>query len=175
MTTIREFNQADWPQVWQILEPVFRAGDTYSFPPDISEQEAFRAWVELPAATFVAADEQGQLLGSYYLKANQPGQGAHVCNCGYVVGAAARGKGIASAMCEHSQQEAIRMGFRAMQYNLVVSTNSGAVRLWQKHGFAIVGTLPQAFLHPSAGYVDAFVMYKSLAVRPSANSTEDQP
>lgn len=174
MTTIREFNQADWPAVWQILEPVFRAGDTYSFPPDISEQEAFRAWVELPAATFVAADEQGLLLGSYYLKANQPGQGAHVCNCGYVVGAAARGKGIASAMCEHSQQEAIRMGFRAMQYNLVVSTNSGAVRLWQKLGFAIVGKLPQAFLHPSAGYVDAFVMYKSLAVRPSANSTEVQ-
>ena len=175
MTTIREFKQADWPKVWEILEPVFRAGDTYSFPADITEQEALRVWVELPAATFVAEGEQGQLLGSYYLKANQPGQGAHVCNCGYVVGAAARGKGIASAMCEHSQQEAIRMGFRAMQYNLVVSTNSGAVRLWQKHGFAIVGTLPQAFLHPSGGYVDAFVMYKSLAVRPSANSTEDQP
>jgi len=175
MTTIRQLQPADWPSVWQILEPVFCAGDTYSFPSDISEQEAFRAWVELPMATFVAEDEHGQLLGSYYLKANQPGQGAHVCNCGYVVSEAARGQGIASKMCEHSQAEATRLGFRAMQYNLVVSTNTGAVRLWEKHGFAIVGTLPQAFRHPVAGYVDAFVMYKSLPTLSSTQSTEVQP
>lgn len=175
MTTIREFHNDDWPAVWQIIEPVFRAADTYSFPPDISEQEAFRAWVELPAATFVAEDEHGQLLGSYYLKANQPGQGAHVCNCGYVVSEAARGKGIASAMCEHSQTNAVRLGFRAMQYNLVVATNTGAVRLWQKHGFAIVGTLPKAFRHPVAGYVDAFVMYKSLLAQSSPENIEVEP
>ena len=175
MKTIREFRQTDWPEVWAILEPVFRAADTYSFPPDISEQESFRAWVELPAATFVAEDEHGQLLGSYYLKANQPGQGAHVCNCGYVVAERARGQGVASAMCQHSQAEAVRLGFRAMQYNMVVCTNTGAIRLWKKLGFAIVGTLPQAFLHPSVGYVDAFVMYKSLSVQSFAISNEVQP
>lgn len=162
MTTIRKFAQADWPAAWQIIEPILRAGDTYSFAADISESAAQQAWVELPAATFVAVDESGQMLGTYYLKANQPGQGAHVCNCGYMVGKAARAKGVASAMCEHSQLEARRLGFRAMQYNLVVSTNTGAVRLWQQHGFAIVGTLPGAFLHPTAGYVDAYVMFKAL-------------
>jgi ribosomal protein S18 acetylase RimI-like enzyme len=162
MTIIRPLVQSDWPAVWRIIEPVFRAGDTYSFAADITEEEALRAWVEVPAATFVAEDETGTILGSYYLKANQPGRGAHVCNCGYLVGEAARGKGIASALCEHSQQAAVKRGFRAMQYNLVVSTNTGAVRLWKKHGFEIVGTLPEAFLHPSKGYVDAYVMYKKL-------------
>lgn len=162
MTIIRPFVQSDWPATWRIIEPVFRAGDTYSFAADITEEEAFRVWVEVPAVTFVAEGETGLILGTYYLKANQPGQGSHVCNCGYVVGEATRGKGIASVMCEHSQQEAIKGGFRAMQYNLVVSTNTGAVRLWQKHGFEIVGTLPEAFLHPSKGFVDAYVMYKKL-------------
>lgn len=175
MPCIRKFHSNDWPTVWQILEPVFRAADTYSFARDISEQEAFQAWIQVPAATFVAEDKQGQLLGSYYLKANQPGQGAHVCNCGYVVAERARGQGVASAMCQHSQAEAVRLGFRAMQYNMVVCTNTGAIRLWKKLGFAIVGTLPQAFLHPSVGYVDAFVMYKSLSVQSFAISNEVQP
>jgi L-amino acid N-acyltransferase YncA len=162
MTNIRLIEQEDWPATWKILEAVFRAGETYSFASEITEKEAFAVWVEAPLATFVAEDEGGQILGTYYLKANQPGRGSHVCNCGYVVGAAARGKGIASAMCEHSQQEALQRGFRAMQFNLVVSTNSGAVRLWQKLGFEIVGTLPEAFLHPSQGFVDAYIMYKRL-------------
>lgn len=162
MTIIRPFVPADWQAAWSILEPVFRAGETYSYAADITEDEAWKAWVAAPAATFVAEGDAGHLLGTYYIKANQPGQGAHVCNCGYVVAESARGMGIASLMCEHSQQEARRRGFRAMQYNLVVSTNAGAVRLWQKLGFAIVGTLPEAFLHPSQGYVDAYVMYKRL-------------
>lgn len=162
MTRVREFEQRDWPATWAVLEPVFRAGDTYSFPPDIDEQAAYAAWVEQPAATFVAIDDDGSVAGTYYLKANQPGQGAHVCNCGYAVAAAARGRGLASAMCEHSQEEALRLGFRAMQYNLVVATNAGAVRLWEKHGFRIVGTLPGAFRHPEHGYVDAHIMYKEL-------------
>lgn len=162
MTTIRPFEESDWLATWAVLEPVFRAGDTYSFPPTISESEAYKAWVGIPAATFVAEDDSGQILGTYYIKANQPGQGAHVCNCGYVVGEAFRGKGIASAMCEHSQREAVRRGFRSMQFNLVVSTNTGAVRLWKKLGFEIVGTLPEAFNRPTKGFVDAFVMYKKL-------------
>ena len=100
---------------------------------------------------------------SYFIKPNQPGQGAHVCNCGYVVAPTAQGQGVASLMCEHSQQQAVAMGFRAMQFNLVVATNEGAVRLWQRLGFRIVGTLPGAFRHRALGAVDAHVMYKALA------------
>ena len=162
MISIRPFRQADWRATWAILEPVLRSGETYSFSSDISESEARRVWVEVPEAAFVAEDETGQILGTYFLRPNQPGQGSHVCNCGYVVSEAARGNGIASAMCEHSQSEALRRGYRGMQYNLVVSTNTGAVRLWQKHGFEIVGTLPEAFRHPTRGYIDAYVMYKRL-------------
>ena len=160
--TIRPFSEKDWRETWKIIEPVFRAGDTYSFPTDISERQAREAWIEHPKSTYVAVDAAGHLLGTYFLKANQPGQGDHVCNCGYIVAETARGKGVASALCEHSQAEAVRLGFRAMQYNLVVSTNDSAVRLWQKHGFDIVGTLPAAFRHPTKGYVDAYIMYKPL-------------
>jgi L-amino acid N-acyltransferase YncA len=170
MVLIRPMEPSDWPAVWSILEPVFRAGETYSYATDITAEEAYRAWVTLPAVTFVAEDDGGRLQGTYYLKANQPGQGAHVCNCGYVVSEAARGKGIASALCEHSQQEAVRLGFRAMQFNLVVSTNAGAVRLWQQLGFEIVGTLPEAFRHLKLGYVDAYVMYKRLVESPLSGS-----
>lgn len=162
MINIRPFQAHDWPAVWCIVEPVFRAGDTCSFAMDISEDEAYKAWIETPFMTFIAEDNTGQILGTYYLKPNQPGQGAHICNCGYIVSASARGKGIAATMCQHSQQEAIKHGFRAMQYNLVVSTNQSAVHLWQKQGFAIVGTLPEAFKHPTQGFVDAYVMFKKL-------------
>lgn len=160
--TIRSFAPTDWSKIWHIIEPVFRAGETYAIEPDISEETAHTLWIDRPAATFVALDTNGRLVGTYYLKANQAGPGAHVCNCGYVVAELARGQGVASQMCEHSQQEALARGFRAMQFNLVVSTNEGAVRLWQKHGFDIVGTLPEAFRHAQYGYVDAYVMYKLL-------------
>jgi ribosomal protein S18 acetylase RimI-like enzyme len=162
MITLRKFEPADWPAVWALLEPVFRAGDTYAFPTDISAAEAHGLWIEAPAATFVAQDDGGTIIGTYYIKANQPGAGSHVCNCGYIVGERARGQGVATVMCEHSQREAVRRGFRAMQFNFVVSTNEGAVRLWQKLGYDIVGTLPGAFKHPTQGFVDAFVMYKRL-------------
>jgi len=163
MFSIRRFEQSDWSDVWEILEPVFRAGETYAFSPEITEEEAHRVWIEMPTATFVAEDEAGAVVGTYYIKPNQPSLGSHVCNSGYIVGEDARGKGVASQMCESAQREAIRLGFRAMQFNLVVSTNKSAVRLWQKLGFEIVGTLPGAFQHPKHGYVDAFVMYKQLA------------
>ena len=160
MTKIRLFEKQDWSAIWRIIEPVFKAGETYAFSPDITEQEAHRVWVEMPAVTFVAEDENHNIQGTYYIKPNQPALGAHVCNCGYIVSEDARGRGVASAMCDHSQREAISQGFRAMQYNLVVSTNNDAVRLWRRHGFEIVGTLPKAFRHPKLGFVDAFVMYK---------------
>ncbi|MGI9239569.1 MAG: GNAT family N-acetyltransferase [Verrucomicrobiales bacterium] len=161
---IRIVEESDWPATWAIIEPVFRAGRTYVYSPEMTEADARDDWVDTPLATFVSEDE-GEIVGSYYLKPNQPGLGSHVCNCGYVVSERARGKGIASSMCEHSQREAAARGFRAMQYNLVVSTNQGAIRLWEKHGFQIVGTLPGAFRDPELGFVDAFVMWKQLAAQ----------
>ena len=162
MMTIRPIEEGDWPSTWAVLEQVFRAGETYSIDREITERDAHHLWVETPTATFVAADDGNRILGTYYIKPNQPGPGDHVCNCGYVVAADARGRGVATAMCEHSQQEAIRRGFRAMQYNFVVSTNEGAVRLWERLGFSVAGRLPGAFRHATLGYVDALVMYKQL-------------
>ena len=160
--TVRDFESADWPSVWKIIKPVFQAGETYPYSPTISEAEARQQWVDLPTATYVTTDTDGDILGTYYIKPNRPTLGAHVCNCGYVVGEQARGKGVATLMCEHSQREAKRLGFRAMQFNLVVATNESAVYLWQKLGFEIVGRLPGAFAHSKQGFVDAFVMYKWL-------------
>lgn len=162
MITIAPFRAADWPELWAMLAPIFRAGETYAYAPDITEAEARRVWVEAPHAAYVARDETGTALGTYYLKANQPGLGAHVCNCGYATATAARGRGVASAMCEHSQDAARGAGFLHMQYNLVAASNEGAVRLWQRHGFAIIGTLPGAFHNQRLGHVDAHVMYKTL-------------
>jgi ribosomal protein S18 acetylase RimI-like enzyme len=160
---IRRYERQDWSNVWAILEPVFRAGETYAFPVDISEEDARRAWTGSPKEIFIAEDgDTGQIVGTYYLKPNHDGPGSHVCNCGYVVSADARGRGVASLMCEHSQDEAASRGFRAMQFNLVAASNDGAVRLWKKMGFDVVGTLPGAFRHPNLGFVDAHVMYKLL-------------
>lgn len=159
---IRKYQETDWRQVWLIIEKVFRAGETYPFSPEITEQEAHKVWIEMPQLTYVVTADDGQVLGTYYIKPNQPELGAHVCNCGYIVSEGARGQGMASKMCEHSQQVAIEKGFRAMQFNLVVSTNEGAVRLWKKMGFQVIGMLPKAFKSKSVGYVDALVMYKLL-------------
>ena len=162
MTNIRKFNKADWPGLWKIIEPVFRSGETYVFSPDITEDEAWKIWIYLPEETFVAVDEENNIIGTYYIKPNQPGLGSHVCNCGYIVSADARNKGVASDMCIHSQKEALARGYRAMQFNFVVSTNEGAIRIWKKLGFEIVGTLPKAFKHHKLGFVDTFVMFKQL-------------
>jgi RimJ/RimL family protein N-acetyltransferase len=162
MTDIRRFNKTDWPALWKIIEPVFRSGDTYVYSPDISEEDAYKIWVDLPEETYVAVNEKGDIIGTYYIKQNQPGLGSHVCNCGYIVSSDVRNRGIASDMCIHSQQEAMARGYRAMQFNFVVSTNEGAIRLWKKLGFDIVETLPKAFKHHKLGFVDAFVMFKQL-------------
>jgi L-amino acid N-acyltransferase YncA len=158
---IRLYDAQDWAQVWGVLEPVFRLGQTYAFPPEISEGEAHKAWVEAPRNTYVA-EVDGQVVGTYTIKPNQPGQGAHVCNCGYVVAGNQRGRGIAAQMCQHSLMEALSLGFKAMQYNLVVASNADAFHLWQKMGFEVVGRLPKAFNHPQLGYVDALVLYQWL-------------
>jgi ribosomal protein S18 acetylase RimI-like enzyme len=159
---IRRYQPDDWNVLWPLLQTTFASGDTYSFAPDSSEEEIRKVWTELPLATYVACADDGKVVGTYFLKANQPGLGSHVSNCGYVVAADARGQGIASMMCEHSQTQALLSGFRAMQFNFVVSTNEGAVRLWKKLGYSIAGTLPGAFRHKLLGYVDAHVMFKQL-------------
>lgn len=163
MISIRRLQPEDWSTVWPLLHQTFSAGDTYAFAPQSTHAQIRHAWVEQPLASYVACSDDGAIVGTYFLKANQPGLGSHVCNCGYVVAAHARGQGVASSMCEHSQAQALCMGFRAMQFNLVVSSNEGAVRLWQKLGFHIAGTLPGAFRHAVLGYVDAYVMFKQLA------------
>lgn len=159
---IRKYQKSDWSQVWPIIEKVFRSGEAYPFSPDITEQEAHEVWIETPQETYIAITGNGEILGTYYIKPNHSGPGSHVCNCGYIVSESFRRKGVASRMCEHSQQVAVELGFHAMQYNLVVSTNEAAIRAWKKLGFDVIGKLPKAFKSKSAGYVDALVMYKEL-------------
>lgn len=162
MARMRLFEAADWPAVWAILEPAFRAGDSYPCAVDISEAEARRYWIETPPYTFVALDDAGAIVGTYYLRPDQMGLGAHVCNCGYVVAESARGRGLAVEMCRRSQEEARRRGFLGMKFNLVVATNEAAVRAWTKSGMKIIGTTPKAFRHARLGLVDAHIMYKDL-------------
>ncbi|MEM6375086.1 MAG: N-acetyltransferase [Pseudomonadota bacterium] len=158
---IRPFRLSDTEALCPILEETIRKGDTYAIDPDLPRADLLHLWCELPAATLVA-ERAGSLVGTYYIKTNQAGGGAHVCNCGYITSRAARGHGIARAMCEHSQIKARDMGYLAMQFNLVVTTNSGAIALWTDLGFATVGRLPLVFRHPKEGLVDALVMHKFL-------------
>jgi ribosomal protein S18 acetylase RimI-like enzyme len=158
---IRTATRKDDDAVWAILEPVLRAGETYTLPREISREDALAYWFSPGHETFVAEDD-GSILGTYYLRANQRGGGAHVANCGYMTALHAIGRGVARAMCVHSLDIARQRGFRAMQFNFVVSTNERAVRLWISLSFATVGRLPGAFLHPTLGYVDALVMYRAL-------------
>ena len=146
--------------VWQIFREVIVAGDAYVFEADTTREAFITYWI---AAHAYVAIEGKQVLGSYIIKSNQPGRGSHVANASYMVASAARGKGIGGLMCQHSLREAKALGFHSMQFNIVVSTNLAAVALWQKHGFAIVGTLPGAFRHETLGYVDAHVMFRKLA------------
>ncbi len=158
---IRKCRQEDRDAIWEIFSRIVSSGDTYAYDPNISKDDALKEWLEKPLATYVAI-ENDKIIGTYFIKQNQPGLGGHVCNCGYMVSEEARGKGVATLMCEHSQEAAHKFGFKAMQFNLVVATNEGAVRLWQKLGFGIAGTLPKAFAHQKLGFVDAHVMYKWL-------------
>lgn len=158
---IREAEENDWNAIWPFFQNIVSAGDTYGFDPKTDKAAGHQIWLAAPRKAFVV-EEHGQILGSYYLKTNQQGPGSHVCNCGYMVAPEARGRGLASAMCEHSQRIAIELGYHAMQFNFVASTNEGAVRLWLNHGFDIAGRLPKAFRHPEHGLVDALVMFKAL-------------
>ena len=158
---IRKAQAADARAITGIIVPIFRAGSTYAIDPDIGEAEALAYWLGPEKETFVA-EVDGVVLGTYFMRPNQGGGGGHVCNCGYMTSQRATGRGIARAMCLHSLEHARTRGYRAMQFNFVVSTNERAVELWQSVGFEVVGRLPGAFQHPTHGFVDVLVMYKSL-------------
>lgn len=158
---IREASSTDFENIWPIFHEVVSMGDTYGYARGMGLDDGRQVWMELPRKTFIVENE-GKVLGTYYIKTNQAGPGDHVCNCGYMVSSTARGQGVASMMCEHSQKLAVDLGYKAMQFNFVASSNEGAIRLWQRHGFDTVGRLPKAFSHPEKGYIDALVMYKWL-------------
>ena len=161
MVRIRQAESADAGAIAAIILPIIREGATYTLDPNMSEAAAVAYWMAPDKETFVA-EEDGIIVGTYYMRANQAGGGRHVCNCGYMTMRAASGRGVARSMCAHSLEHARARGYQAMQFNFVVSTNERAVRLWQSLGFEIVGRLPAAFRHPSAGYVDALVMFQQL-------------
>ena len=158
---IREAHRDEFPAIWPFFREIVAAGESFPYPQDTTFEDGQRKWFDETEKVFVF-EENGEILGTYAIKPNSPGLGGHVCNCGYMVSPAARGRGVAKALCVHSQETAVALGYRAMQYNLVVSTNEIAVQLWQKMGFTIAGTLPKAFQHPAHGFVDAYVMYKWL-------------
>ena len=166
---IRPACPSDADAIWSIIGPTIQAGGTYTLDPDMPKADALAYWMGPDKETFIAqggaqdgAQGGGETLGTYYMRANQAGNGRHVCNCGYMTAAASTGKGVARRMCQHSMGHARSRGFRAMQFNFVVSTNERALRLWMSLGFAVVGRLPLAFDHPVHGPVDALVMFQAL-------------
>jgi L-amino acid N-acyltransferase YncA len=161
MIEIRRAEDSDFDGIWEIFHEVVQSGDTYVYDPRTTREQAYAIWMSKDVATYVALLD-GRIVGTYILKPNHAGLGSHVANAGYMVKRDASGKGIGAALCEHSLEEARRRGFLAMQFNMVVSTNERAVALWQRMGFAIVGTLPKAFRHSRLGLVDAYVMHRLL-------------
>jgi L-amino acid N-acyltransferase YncA len=159
--TIRKAGPEDADDIWKIFHEVVARGDTYTFAPETTREEALAIWMSPQAWAYVAIAD-AEVLGTYFMRRNQPGLGSHVVNAGYMVKSEARGHGVGRAMCEHSLVEARDLGFAAMQYNIVVSTNESAVALWKKMGFSIVGTLPRVFRHLELGLVDAYVMHRFL-------------
>jgi ribosomal protein S18 acetylase RimI-like enzyme len=158
---VRPAQAQDDEAIWSIIGPIIRAGETYALPRALSRADALSYW-RSPAHEVFVAEREGEVVGTYYMRPNQQGGGSHVANCGYMTALEASGRGVARAMCAHSLAHARARGFRAMQFNFVVSTNTRAVALWQSCGFEIVGRLAQAFEHPQLGLVDAVVMYRLL-------------
>ena len=158
---IRKATQADYDQVWEIFKTVISTGDTYVFDPNTAKEDLQKHWFADYMDTFVV-EEQGKILGTYIIKPNQIDLGNHIANCSYMVSPNAQGKGVGKLLCEHSIAFGKEKGYRAIQFNIVVSTNIAAVKLWQKYGFQIIGTTPEAFRHQSLGFVDAYIMYKRL-------------
>lgn len=161
MIEIRTATDVDKPAVWEIIKTVIAGGDTYTFAPETSESEMMKFWFSPEKFNYVATDDR-EVMGTFWLRANQPGLGSHVANAGYMVAPDAAGKGIGKKMAEFSFAEAKRLGFTAMQFNFVVKSNAAAVNLWQKVGFQIIGEIPDAFRHKTNGLTNAYIMYRSL-------------
>jgi len=158
---IREIGTDEFPRAWPVFKTVIASGDTYSYAPDMTMAQACALWTTPPSRCLLA-ERDGDVLGCYMLRPNQPGLGDHVANCGYMVAPSARGQGIAGKMCEHSLDTARRAGFTAMQFNFVVASNAGAFRLWERHGFSRIGTVPGAFRHRTLGLTDIHIMFRTL-------------
>jgi L-amino acid N-acyltransferase YncA len=158
---IRPATNADYDAIWNIFHEIIAAGDTYAFDPQMPREEALAYWFRADTHTYIA-ERNGGVVGTYILRPNQSGPASHVANAAFMVARDAEGAGVGRRMAEHCLSEARRMGFRGMQFNFVISTNTRAIHLWNRLGFKIVGTLPGAFRHPEKGFVDVYVMYRSL-------------
>jgi GNAT superfamily N-acetyltransferase len=158
---IRLATEADWPTLWSIISAVIRTGDTYTLAPDSTEGDARKYWIDDVLETWVA-EEDGELIGTYVLRANQRGLGSHVSNVGYMVRPGHAGRGIGWQLGQHSLAHAKALGFEAVQFNAVVSTNTRAVELWKRLGFSIIGTVPKGFRHQTLGLVDLYIMHRFL-------------
>lgn len=161
MLQIREATESDKPQIWQIIKSVIATGDSYVFYPHSSREKMLGYWFSEEKKVYVAALEN-KIVGTFYLKPNQPDLGSHICNAGYMVSAEAKGQGIGRKMAEFSLLEARRLGFRAMQFNFVVKSNERAVKLWLALGFEIIGEIPEAFQNQEKGFTNALIMYRKL-------------
>lgn len=161
MFTIRKYTLSDKEQIWEIIKSVISTGDTYVFAPDSPKEKMLHYWCGADKKTYVALIED-KIVGTFFIKDNQPDLGSHVANAGYMVAPDARGKSIGRRMAEFSLKEAKRLGYRAMQFNIVVKSNTGAVRLWQSLGFEIIGEIPEAFNHIENGLTNAYIMYRKL-------------
>lgn len=157
---ITEITHDDFKQFWPVFKETVAAEETYAFDPKIQFEAAYDLWCLMPHKSFIAK-EGAQIVGSYYIKPNAQGPGSHVCNCGYITVPEARGKGVAKQLCLHSQEMAVKLGYRAMQFNSVVSTNEPAIHLWKKLGFSTIGCIPKGYKHKNLGFVDCLIMYKS--------------
>jgi ribosomal protein S18 acetylase RimI-like enzyme len=158
---IREIDASEFHLVWPMFHSVIAGGDVFAQGPETTFEEAQRTWTAPPTRAFVAV-EDGAVVGSYMLRPNQPGLGDHVANAGYIVAPEARGRGVARAMCEHSLTTARDAGFAAMQFNYVVATNAGAIKVWERCGFTAVGRVPGAFRHATNGPTDVLIMWRKL-------------
>ncbi len=158
---IRKTIGSDFDKVWEIFSNVIKTGDTYVFNPNTPKNDLKKHWFASHMDTYVI-EENEQILGTYIIKPNQIGLGSHIANCSYMVSPNAQGKGIGKKLCEHSIETAKENGFEAIQFNIVVSTNSGAIALWKKYGFEIIGRTPNGFKHSKLGLVDTYIMYKNL-------------
>ena len=158
---IRPIGAKEFERIWPLWQEAIAAGDTYPYAPDSSLEQGRAIWCSTEKQTYVAEGE-GQVVGTFYIRPNQPDLGAHICNAGFIISHAQGGKGYGTQLGKWALEEAKRLGYRAMQFNLVVADNLASLRIWEKLGFTIIGTVPEAFRNPNKGYVDAHILYKSL-------------